>query len=170
MLYRVNAILEDLQYVSDRVARHNITNELTMITSARGAVFPEVMQWLRLGRMRNQSQVECSPLIDLKKKTEEFLKSQAEKINKLNISEEERQYYIAMGYLVPCRFSGDIKALVYLAELRSTRFVHPTLVEQILKMIASLKELFAKDGLVLHLDEEPNRFDIRRGEQDIVEK
>ena len=107
---------------------------------------------------------------DLKKKTEDFLKSQEEKIKKLDVSEEERQYYIAMGYLVPCRFSGDLKALVYLAELRSTRFVHPTLVEQILKMIANLKELFAKDGLILHLDEEPNRFDIKRGEQDIVEK
>jgi len=44
------------------------------------------------------------------------------------------------------------------------------LVEQILKMIASMKKLFEKDGLVLHLDEEPNRFDIKRGEQDIVEK
>jgi hypothetical protein len=54
--------------------------------------------------------------------------------------------------------------------LRSTRFVHPTLVEQILKMIKSMKELFEKDGLVLHLDDEPNRFDIKRGEQDIVMK
>jgi thymidylate synthase ThyX len=107
---------------------------------------------------------------NLRKKTEEFIKSQEEKIEKLKISEEEKQYYIAMGYRVPCRLAGDLKALVYLVELRSTRFVHPTLVEQILKMIKSLKELFAKDGLVLHLDEEPNRFDIRRGQQDIVEK
>lgn len=107
---------------------------------------------------------------DLRKKAEEFIKSQEEKIKKLNISEEEQQYYIAMGYRVPCRLAGDLKALVYLVELRSTRFVHPTLVGQILKMIKSLKELFADDGLVLHLDEEPNRFDIRRGQQDIVEK
>jgi len=75
-----------------------------------------------------------------------------------------------MGYRVPCRFAGDLKALVYLAELRSTRFVHPTLVEQILKMISSLNKLFKKDGLVFHLDEEPNRFDIQRGNQDIVMK
>lgn len=107
---------------------------------------------------------------DLREKTEIFIKSQEEKIDKLDISEEDKQYFTAMGYLVPCRFSGDLKALVYLAELRSTRFVHPTLVEQMLKVIASLKELFAKDGLALHLDEEPNRFDVRRGEQDIVIK
>lgn len=107
---------------------------------------------------------------DLRKKTEEFIKIQEERIEKLNISEEDKQYFTAMGYRVPCRFSGDLKALVYLVELRSTRFVHPTLVEQVLKMIISLKELFGKDGLALHLDEEPNRFDIQRGEQDIIEK
>ena len=107
---------------------------------------------------------------DLKEKTREFIQAQEDRIKKLNISKEEEQYYIAMGYLVPCRFSGDLKALVYLAELRSTRFVHPTLVQQMLKMIKSMKDLFEKDGLVLHLDEEPNRFDVRRGQQDIVEK
>ena len=107
---------------------------------------------------------------NLRKKAEEFIKEQEERIEKINISEEEKQYFTAMGYRVPCRFSGDLKALVYLAELRSTRFVHPTLVEQILKMIKNMKELFEKDGLALHLDDEPNRFDIQRGEQDIVEK
>lgn len=107
---------------------------------------------------------------DLKIKTKEFIKVQSERIEKLNISKEEEQYFNAMGYLIPCRLSGDLKALVYLAELRSTRFVHGTLVTQMLKMIKSMKELFEKDGLVLHLDNEPNRFDIRRGEQDIMEK
>lgn len=107
---------------------------------------------------------------DLREKTEKFISEQEERIKNLNASDEDKQYYIAMGYLVPIRFSADLKALVYLAELRSTRFVHPTLVEQMLKMIKSLKELFEKDGLVFHLDEEPNRFDVRRGEQDIVMK
>ncbi len=107
---------------------------------------------------------------DLREKTEEFIKIQEEKIEKLETSDEIRQYYTAMGYRVPCRFSGDLKALIYLVELRSTRFVHPTLVEQVLKIIKSLKELFEKDGLILHLDKEPNRFDIKRGEQDIIAK
>lgn len=107
---------------------------------------------------------------DLKIKTLEFIKLQEEKIKKLNISEEVEQYYTAMGYNVACRFSGDLKALVYLAEMRSTRFVHPTLVRQMLKMIESMKSLFEKDGLVLHLDNEPNMFDVRRGQQDITEK
>jgi thymidylate synthase ThyX len=107
---------------------------------------------------------------NLKEKTKEFIKKQEKKINEIKASDEDKQYLTAMGYKVPCRFSGDLKALVYLVELRSTRFVHPTLVEQVLKIIKSLKELFGKEGLVLHLDKEPNRFDIKRGEQDIVEK
>ncbi len=107
---------------------------------------------------------------NLREKTKNFIKSQENKINELKLEETEKQYFIAMGYQVPCRFSSDLKALVYLAELRSTRFVHPTLVKQVLKMIDSMKKLFKKDGLVLHLDDAPNRFDIERGKQDIIEK
>lgn len=106
----------------------------------------------------------------LKQKAKKFIQEQEKKIKKIKASEEEKQYLIAMGYKVPCRFSGDLKALVYLVELRSTRFVHPTLVKQILKVVQSLKKLFKKDGLALHLDKEPNRFDIKRGKQDIKEK
>jgi thymidylate synthase ThyX len=107
---------------------------------------------------------------ELKEKTEKFIFDQEQLVNKLEANEEIKQYYTAMGYRIPCRFAGDLKSLVYIAELRSTRFVHPTLVEQTLKLVKSLKELFEGDGLVLHLDAEPNRFDVRRGEQDIVEK
>ena len=107
---------------------------------------------------------------ELREKAKIFIAEQEKKIEKLGAADEIKQYYLAMGYRVACRLSGDLKALVYLVELRSTRFVHPTLVEQMLKMIASLKELFSKDGLVLHLDEEPNRFDIKRGEHTITAK
>lgn len=107
---------------------------------------------------------------DLKIKTQEFIEVQEKAISKLEASDEVKQYYTAMGYNVPCRVAGDLKALIYLVELRSTRFVHPTLVRQMLKMIASLKELFSDIGLTIHTDDEPNRFDIRRGEHDIVMK
>ncbi len=106
----------------------------------------------------------------LQEEAKEFLKEQIKLIKKLKVDKFEKQYYIPMGYQVPCRVVGDLKALTYLVELRSTRFVHPTLVKQILKMITSLKKLFAKDGLVLHIDKTPNQFDIKRGEQDIVSK
>ncbi len=107
---------------------------------------------------------------ELRKKAQSFIVEQEKKIDELETTEVVKQYYTAMGYRVPCRVIGDLKALVYLVELRSTRFVHPTLVEQMLFMIKSMKELFANDGLVLHQDDEPNRFDVRRGEHDIVMK
>jgi len=108
--------------------------------------------------------------IDLKIKAQEFIMLQEKAIEKLGVSKEIEQYYTAIGYNVACRVSGDLKALTYLIELRSTRYVHPTLVAQTLKMIDILKNLFEKDGLVLHLDSEPNMFDVRRGQQDITEK
>ena len=106
----------------------------------------------------------------LRQEAKKFLAEQKKLIGKLKIDKFVKQYYVPMGYKVPSVVVGDLKALTYLVELRSTRFVHPTLVEQILKMVKSLEKLFSKDGLVLHIDDEPNRFDIRRGEQDIVMK
>jgi thymidylate synthase ThyX len=107
---------------------------------------------------------------ELKKQAKQFLQTQTKLIKELIVDKFDRQYYIPMGYQVPCRVVGDLKALVYLVELRSTRFVHPTLVKQMLKMIASLKGLFAKDGLILHIDETPGKFDVGRGKQDICLK
>ncbi|MFA6077055.1 MAG: FAD-dependent thymidylate synthase [Candidatus Paceibacterota bacterium] len=107
---------------------------------------------------------------ELKNKAELFLKKQEQKVNNLKISKEEKQYYTAMGYLTSNRLTGNIPALVYLAELRATRFVHPTLRKRA-KMIAdTLSELLGKFGLVMHLDKEIDRFDIKRGEHDIVLK
>ncbi len=107
---------------------------------------------------------------DLQKEARHFLQRQIKLIKGLKVDKFERQYYIPMGYQVPCRIIGDLKALTYLVELRSTRFVHPTLVRQMLKMIKSLKKIFTKDGLVLHIDETPGKFDVGRGEQDIIIK
>jgi len=107
---------------------------------------------------------------DLKDKAELFLQKQEEKINNLKISKEDKQYYTAMGYRTSNRLTGNIPALVYLVELRATRFVHPTLRKKAKMMADTLLELFSKFGLVIHLDKEIDRFDIKRGEQDIVLK
>ena len=105
---------------------------------------------------------------EIKAKAELFLKRQEEKINKLNISKEEKQYYIAMGYNTSNRLTGNLPSLVYLAELRATRFVHPTLRTKAKMLADTLIELLGKFGLVMHLDKEIDRFDIKRGEHDIV--
>jgi thymidylate synthase ThyX len=107
---------------------------------------------------------------EVRTKAELFLREQEKKINNLKISKEEKQYYTAMGYRTSNRLTGNIPALVYLVELRATRFVHPTLRKRAKMMADTLLELFGKFGLILHLDKEIDRFDIRRGEQDIVLK
>ncbi len=88
----------------------------------------------------------------------------------LDLPREEKQYYIAMGYRISNRLTGSLPPLVYLVELRATRFVHPTLRKRAKEMADTLSGLFSKDGLVLHLDTESDRFDVRRGEHDIVIK
>lgn len=107
---------------------------------------------------------------ELQTKAKIFLKKQAEEIKKLKTSKVDMQYYIAMGYNTSNRLTGGLPALIYLSELRATRFVHPTLRLRA-KMIADvLLKLFGKFGLVMHLDKEIDRFDIKRGEHDIVLK
>lgn len=107
---------------------------------------------------------------ELQQKAETFLQKQKNKIEKLNVSKEEKQYYIAMGYNTSNRLTGNLPALLYLVELRATSSVHPTLRKKA-KMIAdTLSKLFGKFGLVVHLDKEIDRFDIKRGEHDIVLK
>ncbi len=44
-----------------------------------------------------------------------------------NTSEEILQYYIPMGYKMSCHIMGTLPSLIYLTEIRSTTYVHPTL-------------------------------------------
>ena len=99
-----------------------------------------------------------------------LLTEQLENIKKLSLSKEVQQYYLPMGFRVPVRLTGDLSSLVYLVELRGTRFVHPTLAARAIQMANVLREKFTDSGLRLHMDMEPGRFDIKRGTHDIVEK
>ncbi len=99
-----------------------------------------------------------------------FIQSQEDAIHALTVSDEERQYYIAMGYRLPNRITGSLPHLVYLTELRATRFVHPTLRLRAKQIAETLEREFGKDGLVIHLDQDPDRFDVKRGEHDITIK
>lgn len=106
----------------------------------------------------------------LRREAETLVAKQTLAVKALDTTEETRQYYIAMGFLGTNRVVGTLPALVYLAELRSTRFVHPTLRVRARQMATALTERFAPNGLVIHLGEDPDRFDIARGEHDIVTK
>jgi thymidylate synthase ThyX len=80
------------------------------------------------------------------------------------------QYCIPMGYHVPNRITGDLPAMVYVAELRATPFVHPTLQKQAHRITKFIEEHFGKYGLKVYTAKEIGLFDIKRGEQDIVKK
>jgi len=88
-------------------------------------------------------------------------------IDDLEISKELRQYFIPIGYNTANRFSGDLPATVYMVEIRDSRFVHPTL-QKVANNIG--EQISRKLGIRLNADPEPNRFDLKRGEQDIVIK
>lgn len=107
---------------------------------------------------------------ELKKEAKELIKIQEKRIKLLKLDKETKQYYIAMGYRLPNRLTGSLPHLVYLAELRSTRFVHPTLRKRAIQICQFLQKEFGRYGLKMQMDPEPNRFDIKRGEHDIIIK
>ncbi|MDO8565320.1 MAG: FAD-dependent thymidylate synthase [bacterium] len=107
---------------------------------------------------------------NLQKEAIRLLKDQKQNTNQLKISKVDRQYYLPMGYRVPNEIEGDLKALMWLIELRVTRFVHPTLRHKVQQMAKILNKKYGDLGFVLHLDKDPDRFDIKRGSHDIVEK
>lgn len=104
----------------------------------------------------------------LRKRAEKLIEQQARAIAALKISEEERQYFIAMGFRVACRFTFDLPALVYFIELRSGKLVHPTLRPIAHQMHGVLQKLVPI--VQLHTDLDLDDWDIRRGLQDIVKK
>lgn len=87
-----------------------------------------------------------------------------------NLNRVNLQYYVPMGYRTSNEVVGNLSATIYLIELRSTRFVHPTLRNRAIEMAQYMKNHFGQFGLRLHLDPEPGRFDVKRGEHDIVLK
>ncbi len=104
------------------------------------------------------------------KAAQQLLDVQRERTTALDLTREIEQYYLPMGYRISCRLTGGLSRLVYLVELRATRFVHPTLRMRAQQMADVLLCEFGPYGLVLHLDPDPGRFDVRRGSHDIIER
>jgi len=99
-----------------------------------------------------------------------LLRQQLSAIESLKLAPEIEQYYLPMGMRTSTRTTGDLRGLVYFAELRTTRHVHPTLRFRAQQTAEVLLEKIGPAGLVLHLDNDPDRFDVVRGTHDIVEK
>ena len=88
----------------------------------------------------------------------------------LDVSPELAQYYVPMGYQVACRATGDLPAHVWVVELRSGISVHPTLRKVEQGIGEFLVERFRDEGLKLYIDQSEDRFNYKRGTQDIVER
>jgi len=107
---------------------------------------------------------------DLAREAKKLIKEQKSKTAKLKLNKYEKQYYIPMGYKLANKISGSLPSILYMCELRSTRFVHPTLRKRAIQIAKILGQKFKNVNLIVHLDKEPDRFDVKRGEHDIVIK
>jgi thymidylate synthase ThyX len=93
----------------------------------------------------------------------------AEQTAAINAASEDpvvRQYYTALGFIVPCQVTYGLPAAIYVMELRSGKTVHPTLRRFIAGMIRQFEAEFPY--VKLHVDKDPDDWDVRRGTQTIV--
>jgi thymidylate synthase ThyX len=102
----------------------------------------------------------------LREEAERLLSNHKKKLLSLKLPGRVMQYYIPMGYRVVCRITGDLPGLIWMVELRSKIDVHPTLRIIAQDIGATMREEVG-GWFMLHLDESPDRFNIRRGYQDI---
>ena len=99
---------------------------------------------------------------------EALIDEQMTAIDAIDASPEDRQYLIAMGFQVPVRFALDLPGLVYFVELRSGKTVHPTIRPIAQRMADEVAKRFPE--VALHIDRDPDDWDVRRGLQDISVK
>ncbi|OGF19298.1 hypothetical protein A3I35_01815 [Candidatus Falkowbacteria bacterium RIFCSPLOWO2_02_FULL_45_15] len=104
----------------------------------------------------------------LRERAMQLIAEQKQAIANLNDKSENKQYYVSMGFLVPCRVTYGLPAAVYVTELRSGVPVHPTLRRIAHKMHQALLEIDPELKLLTDLN--PDDWDVRRGTQDITQK
>jgi thymidylate synthase ThyX len=105
----------------------------------------------------------------LRAQAEAFIAEQLARIAAIDgLSAEDRQYFLPLGMNVVCDLTYDLPQMVYVAELRSGRTVHPTLRWAAQQMAVRLKDLHPQ--LALYADFSPDEFQLKRGTQDIVER
>jgi thymidylate synthase ThyX len=109
---------------------------------------------------------------DLRNEAETLIDEQRFEITKLGLGEPNRevlrQYYNALGFRVPCSVTYALPALLYVLELRTGKTVHPSLRKVIHAMIKKFQREYS--DVALHVDMDPDDWDVRRGDQTITEK
>lgn len=87
-------------------------------------------------------------------------------VKKFDVSPTDAQYLMPMGMQVPCQLTYSLPQAVYVAELRSSQTVHPTLREVAQRMGSYLAAEFP--FLRLYIDSSPDALSLKRGTQDII--
>jgi len=101
---------------------------------------------------------------ELQEKAQTYFQEIAQKLLTLNCSKEDLQYYIPMWFKISNQMMGTLPALTYMAELRSTTYVHPTLRET---AISLWKYISDTHNIRTFIDNSPDSFDTRRWNHDI---
>lgn len=89
-------------------------------------------------------------------------------IDKLDASSVDKQYYTAMGFVVPNKITCTLPSAVYIAELRAGQTVHPTLRKPAQQIGEDLRSRIP--GIAMHHDMTADAWSVKRGQQDIVKK
>lgn len=105
---------------------------------------------------------------DLRQEALNLITEQTEAINALETTPEIKQYYIAIGFNIFSRVSYPLPAAVYVMELRSNKTVHPSLRKLAQEMAKAVQEKLP--NLKMHIDHDPDDWDVRRGLADIIAK
>lgn len=91
-------------------------------------------------------------------------------IHALKASPEESQYYCGLGHRVPCDVTYGLASAIYVTELRSTKFIHPTLRRAIHECAKELRYSMEAQDWPYYADTAPDDWDVRRGGQTITER
>lgn len=102
---------------------------------------------------------------NLKEKTQKYLNEIENLTNELNLSKEEKQYYIPMWYNISNQIMWTLPWMIYMLELRSTQYVHPTL-----RSVAQNIWKYIEDthNIKMFIEKSEYDFDINRGKHDIT--
>jgi len=108
---------------------------------------------------------------DVEREARQLVREQRDAIEALRVRGDRPnsallQYLVAMGFQVRVQATFCLPAFVYVVEQRSSRFVHPTLRAAVREhMVKPFRR--AHPDITLHIDEDPDPWDVRRGAQTI---
>ena len=85
-----------------------------------------------------------------------------------SVAEEDLQYLIPMGYLVPQQTHRNLSSEIFVVERRTSLRVHPTARQLAVKTAKFLQEK-SPEWMTLHVDLSDSEWTVKRGQDVITE-